>query len=323
MPSNAFESGETFIYIAIRRPMKPPAAGTGALDIQLQTTNLQDGTALPTTPFLTDAVFSSWRDDGYSAFNIVRLTGGKSLVTHATSGESNSSFFDFGNFVTNTIKCTGNYDSSSAARVHYSFKRIPGFFDMVCYTGTNGAISRTHNLTIAPELMIVKRRDNTGAWTVLSELGGSSYSEMALNSTIEKSTRNYSANQYLTAQPTATVFAQHAAYNNNSGHTHIAFLFGTLEGISKVGVIAHSGTTNVACGFEGGARFVLAKRTDAAGAWYVWDSVRNIIAGNDPYIVLNAIETEVTNTDYIDPLTGGFTFSDNFTDGTYLFLAIA
>ena len=65
------------------------------------------------------------------------------------------------------------------------------------------------------------------------------------------------------------------------------------------------------------------KRTDATGDWFVWDSVRGIVAGNDPYVLLNSTAATVTNTDYIDPLTGGFQISGDFTDGDYLFYAIA
>ena len=66
-----------------------------------------------------------------------------------------------------------------------------------------------------------------------------------------------------------------------------------------------------------------------AGDWYVWDSVRGIVAGNDPYLLLNSSAAEVTNTDYIDPLSSGFTVTSsapnslNKSGGSYIFLAIA
>ena len=63
--------------------------------------------------------------------------------------------------------------------------------------------------------------------------------------------------------------------------------------------------------------------------WYVWDTARGIVSGNDPYLLLNSTAAEVTNTDYIDPLNAGFTVTSsapaalNASGGTYLFLAIA
>jgi hypothetical protein len=53
------------------------------------------------------------------------------------------------------------------------------------------------------------------------------------------------------------------------------------------------------------------------------------VAGNDPYLLISGAAAEVTNTDYIDPLSSGFTITSNAgsdlntSGGTYLFLAIA
>ena len=110
----------------------------------------------------------------------------------------------------------------------------------------------------------------------------------------------------------------------------LSYLFATLAGISKVGNYTGTGADlNVDCGFTGGARFILIKRTDSTGDWYYWDSVRGISAGNDPYLLLNSAAAEVTNTDYIDPLNSGFIATTNGSStinasgGTYIFLAIA
>ena len=51
------------------------------------------------------------------------------------------------------------------------------------------------------------------------------------------------------------------------------------------------------------------KRTDATGDWYLYDSARGISAGNDPYLIWNTTASEVTSTDYIDPLPAGFELS--------------
>jgi hypothetical protein len=110
----------------------------------------------------------------------------------------------------------------------------------------------------------------------------------------------------------------------------LAYLFATLAGVSKVGSYTGTGATlNVDCGFSAGARFILIKRTDSTGDWYVWDSARGIVVGNDPYLLLNTTAAQVTSTDYIDPLSSGFTVTSsapaalNASGGTYIFLAIA
>jgi hypothetical protein len=113
-------------------------------------------------------------------------------------------------------------------------------------------------------------------------------------------------------------------------HTYISYLFATVAGVSKVGSYTGTGADlNVDCGFSAGARFILIKRTDSTGDWYVYDSERGIVAGNDPYFLLNSNAAQVTNTDYIDPLSSGFTVTSsapaalNASGGTYIFLAIA
>jgi hypothetical protein len=54
----------------------------------------------------------------------------------------------------------------------------------------------------------------------------------------------------------------------------------------------------------------------------VYDSTRGIVSGNDPYYQLNTTDAE-TSGDFIDPLNSGFTVTDNYDTGTYIFYAIA
>jgi hypothetical protein len=118
---------------------------------------------------------------------------------------------------------------------------------------------------------------------------------------------------------------------NASGGTYVAYLFATCAGVSKVG--SYSGNTGnivtVNCGFTTGARFVLIRRADSSGNWYVYDSARGISSGDDPYLLLNATNAEFTGTNYVDTVTTGFKVTAaapaalNASGGTYIFLAIA
>ena len=110
----------------------------------------------------------------------------------------------------------------------------------------------------------------------------------------------------------------------------IGFFFATLEGVSKVGSYTADATlTTIDCGFAAGARFILIKRTDDAGDWYVFDSARGISAGNDNYLLLNDDAIQVADTDYIDPDNSGFDITAagsstiNIDTAEYIFLAIA
>jgi len=141
-----------------------------------------------------------------------------------------------------------------------------------------------------------------------------------------------SSSVWASTAPTSTVFTvSDSSSVNDPAQNYVAYLFATCAGVSKVG--SYSGSTGntvvVPCGFTSGVRFVLIKRTDSTGDWYVWDSARGIIPGNDPYLLLNSTAAEVTGTDYVDTYSAGFEVTStapaglNANGGTYIFLAIA
>jgi len=124
--------------------------------------------------------------------------------------------------------------------------------------------------------------------------------------------------------PTSSVFTTGGNDKVNANNqTYIAYLFATVAGISKVGSVTKSGSSvDVNCGFSNGARFVILKST-ASGNWNVWDSLRGIVSGNDPFFKLDSDAAPSTNGDYIDPLASGFTITGDFGNGDYIFYAIA
>jgi hypothetical protein len=198
---------------------------------------------------------------------------------------------------------------------------------VVCYTGTGSSTTQAHNLAAVPEMMIIRRRTGNGyLWvTYTASQGNTKFAY--LNSDQAFAVDSYLAN----TTPTSSVFTVGTNGDvNASGATYIAYLFATVAGVSKVGSYTGTGTTlQINCGFTAGSRFVLIKRTDSTGAWYVWDSARGIVSGNDPYFLLNSSDEEVTNTDYVDTYSAGFEISStapaaiNASGGTYIFLAIA
>ena len=315
------QSGVSYIYMAIRRPHKPPTAGTEVFAVDNQGT----GTMPPQyhSNFVVDwainVAFGESQAYRYR-LNFTRLLGGTALKLNEAYSEINfsSARWDY---------MDGFFNNNSSVSTTYSwmFKRTPGFFDVVAYTGTGSAGSFSHNLAATPQLLIHKSREQARSWVVYTTVIDGSMDYMYLNQT-------GGAGNSSSGLPTSTVFNLSGGTEvNGSGEKYIAYLFATLDGISKVGIYSGTGNdVNVDCGFSGGARFVMIKRTENPGGdWYVWDTTRGIVSGNDPYFLLNTDGTEVTNTDYIDPLNAGFTVTSsapaalNTSGGTYLFLAIA
>jgi hypothetical protein len=226
----------------------------------------------------------------------------------------------------NTGWVQGSY-ASGASSVRYDFRRAPGFFDVVCYSGSSSNTTQTHNLGVVPEMIIVKSRNNSRGWPVYTSPTGAG-NFLFLNSTDESAGASTYWNN---TTPTASVFSLGTAANtNNSGENYVAYLFATTAGVSKVGSYTGTGALQtINCGFTGGARFVLIKRTDVAGAWFVYDSARGISSGNDPYLLLNSSAAEVTGTNYVDTTSVGFQVTAaapaglNANGGTFVFLAIS
>jgi hypothetical protein len=319
------------VYIAIRRgPMKTP---TDATKVFAATAYTGTGSLnAKTTGFPVDGMFSKWRSGNNVNALFNRLTSAdKYLDTGTTGAEASTTSTGALKIDSNTgFTWTVNdaIGNSTVDYINYSFRRAPGFFDVVAYTGTGVARTVNHSLGVVPELMIVKIRNASGyEWFVYhSFLGNTNYLNLNLTSASASASTVWN-----NTSPTTTNFTVGTASAVNlSTNTFIAYLLATCPGVSKVGSYTGTGTTkDIDCGFTNGARFVLIKRTDSTGTWYVWDTARGIVSGNDPYLLLNSTAAEVTNTDYIDPLSSGFQISStapaaiNANGGSYIFLAIA
>jgi len=336
--STGFESignygaSRTYVYIAIRRgPMKVPTSGTSVF---APVSRSGTYTVTPITAgFAPDLIVAQASNLAYGAAWWDRLRGKFiQLRSYTTAAEMSStdSVLSFDNTGV-TVGLDGNEwingVSSGNIYANWMFRRAPSFFDEVCYTGTGSNLTLNHNLGAVPELMIVKRRDSTtaGAWFVYTSfIGNGGYVNLNYTTAVD-----YWINIWNDTTPTSTQFTV-GSYLSQSGGTHVAYLFATCAGVSKVGSYTGTATTKqIDCGFAAGARFILIKRTDSTGDWYVWDTARGIVSGNDPYLLLNTQSAQVTSTDYIDTYSAGFEISStapaaiNASGGTYIFLAIA
>jgi hypothetical protein len=326
-------SGSTYIYMAIRRPHKP-ASEFAATDLFSQSMglNASAGGKVYATTYPVDFHFAKNNINGTGDWYVRdRLRGGSNYLNfndpRAESSHSYNNEFDH----MDGLYTTTGLDNTSS--IGYEFRRAPGFMDVVGYKGTGSApLVVNHNLGVTPELMIFKDRGvgsytGTSNWWVWHPYLGTNEA-LKLNSSDADASNGTVFNNYSPSSTTFTVWTETGVGAN--GSNHIAYLFATVAGISKVSKYTGTGSDiNVDCGFSAGARFVLIKRIDATGDWYVYDSVRGIVAGNDPYLFVNSNAAGVTTTDYIDPLSSGFTITSsapaalNASSGEYLFLAIA
>lgn len=327
--SSVNASGGTYIYIAIRRgPMAVPTTGTSVFSPIAASSGTQ------TTGFPVDMQILSYRAGTDPLLNhqvIDRLRGvsststadGNYLNTSSNAAQSNAAPFS-SILMSNTGFQVGN-NYAGASSVFQSFRRAPGFFDAVCFT-VSGTVPLAHNLTVAPEMVIYKTRGSADSWWVCVNRTGVGQ----INGTGAWALTGLGNGLTAIAQVTSTTFSNLNGSLLSPGNTVVAYLFASAPGVSKVGLYTGTGTTQtINCGFTGGARFVMIKRTDDTGDWFVWDTARGMIPANDPYLRLNSTAAEVTGTDFVDTTSVGFEITStapaaiNANGGTFIFLAIA
>ena len=329
-----WSAGQTVIYIAIRRgPMKTPTSGTS---VYSPTRATFSGTTVTDTGFVVDMVINKvGTNTTNNNFVFDRLRGDNNSTgqyvlpsTSSTSAETATSGYMA---LTGTVTIQNGFlaQDTTANNMVWAFRRAPGFFDEVCYTGTGSATTVTHNLGAVPELIIAKSRSGAFAWTVYSSTLGNSY-PLFLNYTSDGTT-NYGASMWGSTAPTATQFPVGTYTGTNSnGQTYVAYLFASCPGVSKVGSYTGNGTTQtINCGFTGGARFVLIKRTDSTGDWYVYDTARGMTVLTDPYLLLNSTAAESATLGSVITTSVGFIVDAtilaavNTNGASYIYLAIA
>ncbi|NBX73885.1 MAG: hypothetical protein EBQ89_06255 [Alphaproteobacteria bacterium] len=316
----------TYIYIAIRRgPMKVPTSGTSVYNA-ITRTGTGSAATISTVGFPPDWVIPRARTGVFNWWVTDRLRGANQyLLFDATNGEGGDSSavsaYTMNGF---SVGTSINVNESGRAFVNYAFLRAPGFFDVVCYTGTAvGNRVLNHNLAVAPELLIFKSRATTtdNNWSVQCVYGPS-------NQVYNLNTNYFYVGTLVTSLNSSTITLSDNTTNNSVNY--VAYLFATCAGVSKVTNFTGTGTLQtINCGFAAGSRFVLIKRTDSTGDWYVWDSSRGLSSSTDPYLLLNSTAAEVTGTNWVDTTSTGFQVTAasgnnvNINGASYIALAIA
>jgi len=313
-------NGATIIYMAIRRgDMAVPTDATKvfAMDTGSNSTPSFDA------GFPVDAALVGRVDSTDKWFFTPRLTGSNYLDTATTAAQASSPAF--GGFNYQTQYYGGNLPSTYQA---WMWKRAPGYFDVVCYTGDGGGNRDiTHNLGSAPGMLWLKRRDGSspyGDWYV-QHTGIAATNYLKLN---ENSSQTTSPDAWNSTYASSNVFRV-GSDNNVNTYEYIVYLFGTVAGVSKVGSYVGNGSNGrvIDCGFSGGARFILIKGATNTENWYIFDTVQGIVAGNDGRLQLDNTSAQFSNLDLIDPSDSGFIVNSggevNASGVTYIFYAIA
>jgi hypothetical protein len=199
-------------------------------------------------------------------------------------------------------------------------------FSIVTYTGTgtNGA-TVGHGLGVAPDMIIVKRRNSTGQWaTYHTSIGNTG--ALRLNATSATIT---DVSFWNNTSPTSTVFTigVDGDVNTNTG-TYVAYCFDAVRGYSAFGSYTGNGSADgpfVYLGFR--PKYILLKASGLNEQWFIYDGARNTY--NVLNLELNANNSDAEGTfDTLDFVSNGFKIRNtnslsNQSSATYIYACFA
>ena len=266
------------------------------------------GTGLTLFPNETTAEQSN--TDRITSFNSNGFSVGAGLGTNAsTETYVGWQWNGGGSTVTNT-------SGSISAQVRAN---TTAGFSVVTFTGTGSAATVGHGLGVAPQMVIAKTRNGVNDWFVYTQARGATKT-LYLNLTNAEGTTSAVWNN---TAPTSTVFTVGTTFSTN---TCVAYCFAAVAGYSAFGSYTGNGSADgpfVYLGFR--PRFIMFKRTDSTGSWFMEDSSRGTynVMGPELYANNSDVETTVSRLDF---LSNGFKMraanaGDNANGGTYIYMA--
>ncbi len=189
-------------------------------------------------------------------------------------------------------------------------------FSIVSFTSNGAAsvVSTGHGLSVEPEMVIFKNRDNSSYWlTYHKDIGDNGY--LALQDTF--GTQSFTP--FFDMTSTTIAVRQSSLASNNE--KCIAYCFHSVDGYQKVGSYTGNRPTDVVIDTGFAPRFVMIKCDASGESWTILDSARG-----DNLLHPNTSGTEQSYTG-VSLTSTGFTVHDsglsNTNGATHIYLAIA
>jgi hypothetical protein len=247
-----------------------------------------------------------------------------------TLGDSNGTNQSTHTFVAWNWKAGGAAVSNTDGSITSSVSASPeSGCSILTYSG-NGTAGATigHGLGKAPDMIILKRRNETRNWQVYSSnTSAPETDKLTLNLTDATVDDNTSWND---TAPSASVFTVGTSNGtNNSSGTYVAYCFANIDGMVKAGSYVGNGSSDGPMVFTGfRPAWVMWKRTDAADSWYMYDVARNPFNVVNAQLYANSSGAEYVSGDRCDFVSNGFKLKttnggENASGGTYIYLAFA
>ena len=247
------------------------------------------------------------------------------------SMNTNAATFVAWNWVANGGTTSSNSDGDITSTVQAN---TDAGFSIVTYTGT-GTQSDTvgHGLGKKPAWVLVKSRSEAQNWHVYHQgLDSSAPHNYTIFLNATNARASSSSNYWGGSAPTTTVIGVgNDNSSNKSSTTYVMYCFAEIEGYSKFGTYTGNGSTDgtfVPLGFR--PAFVMIKRYNGTGNWFIMDNKRLGYNPNNYRLVADSTLQEYTSTgaNIIDIFSNGFkcrttSTNTNGSSDTYIFMAFA
>jgi hypothetical protein len=265
----------------------------------------------------TSGYVSSFNSDGYA-------------VVHGGSNHKNLNQNTW-TYVAWNWKANGSGSSNTNGTITSTVSaNVDSGFSIVSYTGTGANATVGHGLSLAPEMMFIKGRENTHPFNVYHKDLGTTY-WLYTNSTLAVGASG--TNRWNSTAPDSTKFSLGWSANvNESTKGMIAYCFHSVDGYSKVGSYTGNGNadgTFVYTGFR--PAYVMIKPSSRTGNWMVANNKSSPSNVVDKVIFANDSAGEYTDPSADckkDFFSNGFkirTTDDNTNESgeTYIYIAFA
>ena len=311
------------------------------MDVVTWTGNANSSRSITGFGFSPDLIWIKGRSGtpDHALIDTVRGTGAKVLSSNQTDAENDFGLtvtsFDSGGFTVGSGSLNFSYaNTNSATYVAWAWDESPiaGVDIVTASLSGTSPVTVNHLLGVAPKMIIGKIRSNTSNWYVNhSGLTNNVNYYATLNSTAAQG----SSSNIWDGAPTSTSFVVGNPQNGWNGGTvgsanYVFYLFAEVEGFSKFGSYTGNGSADgpfVYCGFR--PRYIMYKRTDAAGNWNIIDTARDTYNPEQTLLRANLGIGDESNAVYTqDFLANGWKIRStnvdiNVSTATYIFAAFA
>ena len=189
----------------------------------------------------------------------------------------------------------GSSNTDGTINTTYTSVNTTAGFSISQYTGTGSNATIGHGLGVAPKMVLVKRTNTTGNWTMY-HIGSGATKYLYLNQTAAEASASGIWND---TAPTSSVFSVGTDGEvNASGSTYIAYCFASVKGFSKFGVYYGDASADgpfIYTGFKPGL-IILKRAGNAGNNWNMIDSKRSPSNDVDKILFPSSNDAEVTTT---------------------------